>query len=241
MGYNASFLYPLEGIGELAASMSAKLKEGSLELGTKAVAVDHKRRRVKASGKWLSYENLVSSIPLDNLVGILVDPPAKVRAAGEALRCTSLRYLDIALNKPSGTDYHWAYVPEKKYPFYRVGAYSNFSAGVAPPGKGCLYVELASRRAIDMRRVLPRVADGLKEMGIIDKPSDISFARPRFIKHAYVIYDRNRERALETILPWLEKRGIFVIGRYGRWEYAAMEDAIVQGIDIAGRIKSGEV
>ena len=84
-----------------------------------------------------------------------------------------------------------------------------------------------------MDAVMPRVIAGLEEMGIIRRASDIRFARPRTIDRAYVVYDRYREAATARILPWLESKGIYSIGRYGRWEYAAMENAILQGMEAA--------
>ena len=164
-----------------------------------------------------------------------VDPrePGHVAEAAASLRCASLRYLDVALERRPGTDHHWTYVPERKYPFYRVGSYSNFSPGVAPRGKGSLYVELASRRPIRLDSLLPRVAAGLIEMKIIERESDIAFVRPRRIRHAYVVYDRRWARSRKTVIDWLASRGIFTAGRYGRWEYAAMENAIVQGMEAA--------
>jgi len=38
---------------------------------------------------------------------------------------------------------HWVYVPEKRYPFYRVGFYSNVAPGIVPAGHFSVYVELA--------------------------------------------------------------------------------------------------
>jgi len=37
----------------------------------------------------------------------------------------------------------------------------------------------------------------------------------------------------------LAERGVHSIGRYGLWEYSAMEDALAQGREIARRIAAG--
>jgi protoporphyrinogen oxidase len=129
------------------------------------------------------------------------------------------------------------YVPEERYPFYRVGCYSAFSAELAPPGKSCLYVELSSREKPDMTTLLPEVAQGLVEMSIIDKPSDILFAEPRRIDHAYVVFDHNYYQALSVIQPFLEEHAIVSAGRYGGWNYSSMEDALLFGRDAAKRAR----
>jgi hypothetical protein len=40
-------------------------------------------------------------------------------------------------------------------------------------------------------------------------------------------------RSRKVLISWLEQQGIYTAGRYGRWEYAAMENAIIQGITAA--------
>jgi len=231
LGYNATFLYPRGGIGELTQAMADRV--GQIELGTAPRAIEFRKKRMRVRGQWIPYRAIVATLPLDRLAALLVDPPRRVAEAAASLRCASLRYLDVALSRRPGTDHHWTYVPERKYPFYRVGSYSSFSPDVAPRGKGSLYVELASRRPVRLDSLMPRMVTGLVELGIIERESDIAFVRPRRIRHAYVVYDRQWSRSRKTLIDWLERRGIFAAGRYGRWEYAAMENAITQGAKAA--------
>ena len=70
-------------------------------------------------------------------------------------------------------------------------------------------------------------------MGIISRPGDIRFVRERRIPHAYVVYDHQWQRARARILDWLRARSIHSIGRYGDWNYSAMEDALVAGRETA--------
>jgi protoporphyrinogen oxidase len=235
MGYNAAFLYPPRGIEALPLALARKV--GPIEYGRAAKAVDYRRRRIWSHGEWTPYRALINTMPLKQFVQLLVKPPRRVLEAAERLRCTSLRYLDVALSRPAGTDYHWSYVPERKYPFYRVGCYSNFSDQMAPPNKSNLYVELASRGPVRLPRLLPRVIGGLKDMGIIKTADDIAFVRPRLLPQAYVVYDAHHRKSVDYLLPWLEDQGIFSAGRYARWEYAAMEDAMGQGLAAAEQAK----
>jgi protoporphyrinogen oxidase len=179
------------------------------------------------------YEALVSTIPLPSLVALIADTPPEVREAASRLRCTSLHYLDIALNTPCLLPYHWIYVPEPRFPFYRVGCYSNFSSAMAPPNKASLYVELSDRERPDLAALLPRIAADLREMGLIASDHAIRFARLRTIEHAYVIFDDHYFPALEVIHPWLRTMGILSFGRYGGWNYSSMEDALLFGRDAA--------
>jgi protoporphyrinogen oxidase len=134
---------------------------------------------------------------------------------------------------PCGRPYHWIYVPEEKYPFYRVGCYSHFSEAMAPPGKACLYVELAERSPPDLGEILPRVTEGLMELGLISAPGEVAFARVRKIDYAYVIFDHAYFDALATVKAFLEQKQIVPAGRYGNWNYSSMEDALIFGRDAA--------
>ena len=61
----------------------------------------------------------------------------EIGAHAANLRCTTLRYLNVATRKKVPADWHWIYVPEKKYPS-TVGVFSNAVASMAPEaGRHC--------------------------------------------------------------------------------------------------------
>jgi protoporphyrinogen oxidase len=240
LGYNVRFVYPRLGIGALSSGLARAVPQ--VELGRAPRTVDWQRRELVFDGETVRYDALISSAPLPVLLGLCAGLPGPVAAAAARLRCTHLYYLDVALNGPCNKPLHWVYVPEAKYPFYRVGCYSNFSPAMAPPGKANLYVELADRSEPDMQKLLPEVAAGLVEMGLIDVPEAVRFARLRRVDHAYVIFDHAYFGSLEVIRPFLASAGIVSAGRYGGWNYSAMEDALRFGrsaSDEAQRILGG--
>jgi protoporphyrinogen oxidase len=234
LGYNVRFVYPRRGIGQLSEGLARALP--SIELGRAPRSIDWRARTIDVAGERVGYDALVSTLPLPALIALLVDAPDEVKEAARRLRCTHLYYLDVALDGPCLQDLHWVYVPEARYPFYRVGCYSNFSPDMAPPGKANLYVELADRAAPDPAELLPRVAEGLVELGLVASESAIKFARVRRIDHAYVVFDHAYFGALEVIRPFLAETGIVSTGRYGGWNYSSMEDALHFGRDAAREV-----
>jgi len=165
LGYNASFLYPRGGIGELPRALAREA--GPIELGRAPRAIDEQRRVVVFDDREVGYERLISTIPLDALGGLLTRAPPAVRQAFSRLRCAPLRYLDVALRAPLLRDLHWVYVPEARYPFYRVGSYSNLSPDLAPPGCASLYIELTDRGPPDLATRPYLVGCGIASMGRI--------------------------------------------------------------------------
>ncbi|MEZ4224203.1 MAG: FAD-dependent oxidoreductase [Polyangiaceae bacterium] len=233
LGYNTRFTYPRLGIGELPKAMARE--HGKIELSKSPRAIDLKQRVLDLGDEQISFDVLISSAPLDVLMGLIQDVPANVRSAAAKLRCTHLYYLDVALSTPCGKDVHWIYVPEERYPFYRVGCYSHFSPDMAPRGKAGLYVELTSRDEPDLTTLVPSVARALVEMGVISRPEDVEFARLRRIDHAYVIFDHAYFASTKTVFDYLDQIGVISSGRYGGWNYSSMEDALLFGRDAAHR------
>lgn len=227
LGYNAQFIYPRLGIGELTKGLARAI--APIELGRAPKAISLKNRTLHFADEDVHYDVLISTIPLNNLIELDTSAPAALKEAASKLRCTHLYYLDVALDTPCQKPLHWVYVPEAKYPFYRVGCYSHFSPAMAPEGKACLYVELSDRRPPDLSSLVPEVARGLREMGLIHSEQALRFARLRRIDHAYVIFDHNYYPSLTVIRPALEAAQVISAGRYGGWNYSSMEDALIFG------------
>ncbi|HEY8380298.1 MAG TPA: FAD-dependent oxidoreductase, partial [Nannocystis sp.] len=236
LGYNASFVYPTAGgidaLPERIRAALAARPDVELRLACAVEEVDVVRRRIKLQDDpdWRSYDALVSTIPLPELVRRISGAPADVRDAAAALRHLRWRWLDIAVGAPVPATYHWVYVPEPRFPFFRVGVYSNAVPGMAPPGCASLYVELNERTGpID----LPGVLAGLVEIGALRAPGDVRFVEVRELEHAYVVFDAAWAAARGRILTWLEGHRIHSCGRYGGWTYNGMEDCLIAGRDAA--------
>lgn len=236
LGYNAHFLYPKAGgIDALPKALRAKVEEapaGRLITSTSADSIDLKARRVQLAGEKESraFSSLVSTMPLPELIARIEDVPAQIRDAASALKWVRWRYLDLATRIPSRREWHWSYVPERKYPFFRVGCYTNAVSSMAPEGCGSFYVELEDRDSPPDER---EVVKGLVEMGVLDSHEDLRFSDLRDVQYAYVVFDDAYQEATQTIHAWLAAQGVRSCGRYGAWIYNSMEDSMLQGMDAA--------
>jgi protoporphyrinogen oxidase len=234
MGYNIAFLYPRRGgIETMTRALAAQLT-GDVRVGVAPEAIDLERRAVVVRGQRIPYRAIVSTIPLPDVCRLIEGAPKRVLEAAAKLRCTPLRYLDVGTRRRPAADFHWIYVPEEQYPFYRVGIYSNAVPAMAPRGRGSLYVELSERGPLPpARRLTAEVARGLAAAGAIRDPDDVLFADLREIQHAYVIFDHHYYAVTRFLRGWLERRGIYPRGRYGYWTYNSMEDCLIAGRDVA--------
>jgi protoporphyrinogen oxidase len=236
LGYNATFSYPRHGgIESLSRALAARLDSAKVHTRSGLDQLDYQRREVVVGGERVPYAAVVATMPLSELLARMPGLPKPIERRASQLRCTTLRYLDLATRTPPRADWHWVYVPEKRFPFYRVGIYSNAVASMAPPGGGSFYVELADRGPVTEETVRASV-QGLAEMGAIGSPADVLFADSRVIEYAYVVFDDNYYAATSEIFAFLESHAIFPRGRYGSWTYNAMEDALIAGRDVAAAL-----
>ena len=234
-GYNADFLYPRRvGIEVLSRALAARV---DVRLGLAAVAVDPRRREVTFSdGSVAAYGRLVSTLPLTRLAALVRGLPPRQRRAAARLRASSVLNVNLGVAGRDVCSKQWIYVPGPELPFYRVGFYHNFSRAMVPPGGSSAYAEISysPERPIDKAAAPAQVRAGLRRMGILKSGDAIAAQWVADIPDAYVIYDSHRAANVALLRDWLAGQGILSTGRWGRWEYSAMEDALWQGAEAAG-------
>jgi hypothetical protein len=106
---------------------------------------------------------------------------------------------------------------------------------MAPEGHSSVWVETGynARRPIDRHKARRDAIDGLKAIGWLSDDRDIEAEWLLDIPCAYVTFDAHHADATAAIHHYLESEGIYTTGRYGRWEYSSMEDAIIHGRRVA--------
>lgn len=241
LGYNAEFVYPKRGgIGALPEALHRGANQ-TAELGRRPKSIDHgAKKAAMEDGETIGYAHLVNTIPLPDLIRLLLagdasSVPAEVVDACNRLRANSVLYFDVGIRgaPKAHQDYHWIYLPEPEFPFYRVGSYSAVEPSLAPEGCRSYYVELGHYGDVDPQKFEQPVMDGLRRLGILDDESELLFMVPNVLSPAYVLFDQAYEHSRKTVLDWLDHAKIVSVGRYGRWQYNAMEDAVLEGKEAA--------
>jgi protoporphyrinogen oxidase len=233
-GYNATFIYPRQGgIEGFVRGLAARLPRPA-ECGVEPTAIDPARKVVRLStGEDVRYRQLVATIALPELVRLCGGAPPAVLEAAQALRATTVTYVNIGARDVGAPPFHWVYLPEDRYAPYRVGSASAAVPSVAPPGRRSFYVEFSAGGPLDAAQVERQAVETLLDLGFVRERDDVLFTEARSIPHAYVIYDDRYGPAKQEIVSWLEARDVHVAGRYGRWEYSSMEDALLAGRECA--------
>jgi protoporphyrinogen oxidase len=239
-GYNASFIYPKRGgIQVLADSLAGKVKR--VKLGVTVRTIRWKQKVLSTdNGTAYSYDSLISTMPLPELVDALDPIPDDVKAARDMLRWRTVHCINIGVRKTGGSTSHWAYFPESEYVFYRIGFIHNICRYSVPEGYSAYYVEVARDpdEEIECDELVTRSVKDMKKVGILEERDRIAETHYLQLRYAYVVYDLSRTAAVNVIRDFLEQQGILSVGRYGEWKYSAMENALLDGKAVAERIIS---
>ena len=236
VGYNATFLYPREGgIQALADGLAAKLPPVRLSCPVRSLRL-HARELVLESEEVVPWDTLVATAPLSHLVEMTPELPADVRDAARRLRAVAVVNLNLGVRGPAPRREHWLYVPEERFPFYRVGIPSNHGR-IAPDGCHVLSVETSvpagARTPADLRE---RCLEGLAELGLLRDRGDVLNVEEIRLDPAYVVFDAARPEAVAAVRDHFRTAGVILAGRWAEWKYSTMEDALWDGAAVARRV-----
>ena len=242
MGPNARFGYPLR--GGFQAMMSGFLPhiKGKIELNADVVSISpEKHLLMLADGRQYKYENLISTMPLPELIRRMGnEAPEPIRKAAAALRHVSVRCVNLGIGRENISEKHWIYYPEDTI-FHRIFLQGNASPQCNPPGGFGLTCEISYSPAkplpCDGQELIDRCVEDCIKVGMMTPEDKLITANLVDMPYAYVVYDHVRKQNVETVKKWLSKRDIVLSGRYSEWEYYNSDHAFLAGKKAAEMVK----
>jgi len=238
IGYNRYFWYPLKGgINEIVYSFARHVKK--VDTLHEATKIDILKKEIKfKNGKEIKFSKLITTIPLPELQRLIKPLPLRVCRAFDKLRYTSIYNLNLGIDEVLTSGTHWMYFPQKQFIFFRVGFFNFISAHLVPEGKSSLYVEISysKNKHLNRNNLYLRILKDLEKAQIISHNSKVIVKDINDIKYGYIIYDKDYQERRKAILDFLSKNDIYSIGRYGSWQYMAMEDTILDGKMVAEQL-----
>jgi protoporphyrinogen oxidase len=245
-GPNSQFRYPRDGgIGAIFVRIADQVDDRIL-LRHEVVGIDLDRR-VAATGNGTAYryKALLNTSPLNRLIKKMIrSDRAEILEATEQLKHNSVSVVGVGLDVKGDRKTSWMYFPDASSPFYRLTHLHNYALTITPKG-GCqsaLMAEVAfpQERCEDETTLIPKVIEGMVETGVmntVDRDKIISTWHTH-ATYGYPIPTLDRDRALETIQPYLEAHQVYSRGRFGGWRYEVgnMDHAFMQGVEWADRM-----
>lgn len=241
MGPNARFGYPLRGGFQALMDGFLPHLRGELMLGTRIERISPGRRTVlTADGREFEYEHLVSTMPLPHLVKIMgSEAPREIQEAAAGLRHVSVRCVNLGIGRENLTEKHWIYYPEDTV-FHRIFVQGNASPHCNPPGGFGLTCEITysphKPLPADGQALIDLCIEDCRRVGIFNEDDPVWVANQVDMPYAYVVYDHDRKRNVDTIRDWLKTKNILLAGRYSEWEYYNSDHAFIAGKNVAEQV-----
>lgn len=243
-GFNNDFWYPINGgIEALPKALSGEVQNIHLEMEASRITPDKKIVEFK-NGDTVKYERLISSLPLPSIIDMIEGVPQQVINAAKDLDHNSIVCVNLGVDRPNITPYHWLYFYEKDYIFHRISFPMNTSEKTAPPGTSSVCCEIAhsKHRALPVRgreALIEQTRKDLVKCGILKEDDKILTKQLLGIRYAYVIYDLNHRKNIDVIHAYLKSIDIYPCGRFGEWEYFNMDHSIMSGKRTAEELTGG--
>jgi protoporphyrinogen oxidase len=249
-GPNATFKFPRQGgTGAIYQGIARPLTD-RIHLEHEMVSLDAEAREVRfANGRTEGYDILINTSPLDLLVGACEAAPEALRDAAAALVHNGGLIVGLGVEAPRGDPKCWMYFPEADSPFYRVTNFHNYAALNVPCGDTGRYSALmcettySPTRPQDKGSIVEQTVQGLMNSGLLSSAERGQIVSRYLIDipYSYPVPTLGRDRALATLHPYLEERGIYSRGRFGAWRYEVgnMDHSFMQGVEAVDRILAG--
>ncbi len=213
-----------------------------IEYGMRAVELDTQRKKIGfANGRQEYYDQLVSTLPLPELVKICKNAPAAVRAAAEKRTCTSHFLLSVGINRPHISDAYWTYYYDDVIPFSRASFPSKYSQKTANAGCSSVQVEVVHSRYKEIPSqdtLVEQCLGAMEKVGLLQSPDEIVALDARDIRYANVLFDFDRVPNRDVVHGWMDANGIHWAGRYGEWAYLWTDQSILSGERAANEIRA---
>jgi protoporphyrinogen oxidase len=243
------FAYPIGGTGmvykkmaNLIASQGGKVFTGR---PVKKIIVEEGQATglCLLDGEVRSYDHIISTMPLTQLIATMDDVPPSVRttAAGLQFRNTIIVYLQVA-GKNLFPD-NWLYIHSSELKTGRITNFRNWVPQLCTDDNTILALEFWSNADELLwnktdAEMIDLAKEEIRQTGLISNRNILQGAVYRVPK-CYPVYQKGYREKLAMVQPWLDSiKGLYAIGRYGAFKYNNQDHSILMGIMASENIAS---
>jgi protoporphyrinogen oxidase len=231
--YITHFRYP--SAGGFVNYLEKFVPLGNLKLNHELVSIDPQARQLRFSnGQIATYDGLVSSVPLPDLIRMINGAPQDVVEASRRLACTTCVLVNVGVDRADLSNAHMTYFYDQDICFTRLGFPHMLSARNAPAGTGSIQAEVYFSQKYKPLTGSPDawidpVIRDLRRCGLLRESDRVLFSEARLLPYANIIFDLDRAAALKTVHGYLDDLGIAYCGRYGDWGYMWTDESFISG------------
>jgi len=231
--YITHFRYPC--YGGFVSYLRKFVPLGNLKLNHELISIDPRSRQLSfANGHVASYDRLISSVPLPDLIRMIRGAPPDVVDASRRLACSTCVLVNVGVDREDLSAAHMTYFYDDDICFTRLNFPHMLSANNVPTGAGSIQAEVYFSEKYKPLIGSPDdwiepVIKDLRRCGILRDSDNILSRRAMLLRYANVIFDLDRTPALKTVHGYLDNIGIAYCGRYGEWGYMWTDESFKSG------------
>jgi protoporphyrinogen oxidase len=231
------FGYPKSGgIEALPRAFAKNCKNITLNFRAKKVWQESGNWNVSDGKSTKTYDKLVSTIAIQDLVDALPDVPQIVQSSVHGLKYNSLVTVMLGA-KADPIPYTALYVPDPDIVFHRLSFPLAFTDEGAPHGHVAIMAEITTNAGdgvheLSDEAITAKVIAALEKMQLV-KPATVTFRKVYRTRHAYVVRTFDYSEKLKTGLDYVSGLGITSVGRNAEFEYINMDEAVRRALGTA--------
>ena len=227
--YTKEMRYPKQ--GGYKKFIQALIDDSEIELNSRAKFVDVLDKQIIfENSSSVHYDNLVSSVPLPELISMMNNVPEDVIAASNSLEATSIDLISVGFKKYVDLDL-WFYIYDSDIYASRAYSPSVKSPDNAPTGCSSLQFEIYQRGRMSKfspDELKENVRYAINKLGIATN-EDITFLHHKRLPWGNVIFDIGMEEKRKIVRDYLVSVGIKTCGRFGEWDYLWSNQSFLSG------------
>jgi|TARA_B100001964_G_scaffold51441_1_gene58031 protoporphyrinogen oxidase len=228
------FNYPVKGgIESLFNSFKKKLNKKIKIYTNQNILKINKNNEffiIQTDKKKFKSEMLISTIPL-NYFYKLFHPNKKTINYSNNLKYNSI-YISVFKIKGNVGGNNFAFmIPDRDIIFHRISKLNFLGKNYYEKNYSFFEIEITFRKGskidkLNKHLIINRIISGLFKINFIKKRSDIhSYVLNKF-EYAYVIYNLEHRKSVDSIINYYNKCGVKFLGRWGTWEYLNSDQVI---------------
>jgi protoporphyrinogen oxidase len=195
------------------------------------------------SGEERLYHELISTMPVHDLLNIWPEAPAAARDALGKLRYNSLINVLLGFSEDRDLPYTAIYVPDPDLIFHRLSFPKAFSEHCVPKGSSSLMAEITANEGdgvwemSDDAIIERTIADAAKS-GLID-PATVTYRRVVRFLYGYPVYDLDYRANVTELREAIRGAGIHLLGRFGEFDYINSDVCVERAMALADTLSNG--
>lgn len=192
-----------------------------------------------SAGQVVTFDHLVTTMPMPQLIERTSDAPEVVRDAAKKLFSTRVDLVSVGFNRPDVPKDLWFYIYDRDIYASRAYSPSIKSPDSCPIGCSSLQFEIYSSKSstdqYSSEELKSNCIYALKKLGLAEV-RDVAVVHHKQLPFGNVVFYKGMEMDRKIVRDWLTSKDIVCAGRFGTWDYLWSHQALQSGFEAAEKI-----